>query len=286
MISSSPENDKSLKLRNFFENSIQNQEEIVALNNPTASSLNPILFINSAALTKELYSKEENMKKLAVIPGYKIGFFDGNGEEALEKRALFKKFFDFKNLASIVPKIDELVIKNVQKLKSKNWDSESQDFKKICLEKNLLETFSDITDIILVGEKFKSVNIDGMRLSQAISKSRLLLLQDFFSPANALSSGMVFDSKLTSKHREAINLRKKIKTVIWDIFMSRKQEKNEAKGTSNVNIIDLLIEDDSTRSKENQWTKEEVLGHFILFQSVGSNAIRVFSTQFLELISR
>lgn len=244
--------------------SIDRQEGLVALNNPTTCSTNPIIFITSSELTKEFYSKEMYIEKLALVPEYKFGFFDENGQRAKDRRAIFKQFFEYENLKSIVPKIEAIVIKHLTKLKKTYWKegtSDAHEFKRIEMEEVLLEIFSDLTTIILLGEGFKAIDIRGMRFSEAISLARVLLMEDYFSPANALSSGLIFWSRMTSKHRESTLLMKEIEEYSWKCFLDRKKQNVPPQ----LNIIDLLIQNDATLPEEKRWTKKDILGHFILF---------------------
>lgn len=262
LLASSDKNDMSKTFREFIEESLRVDGGLVAVN--TFDSVNPFLIISSHEASKEFFAKEHYTKKIPLIPNYNFGFLDMAGEKAMERRSLFKNFFDYQNLASLNSKISKLFEGYFIKIKSENWSEDPEDlkqFKPINLHKIYNEIFSDITDIILMGEDSGNIKVQGMRIAEAIGKSVYLLMMDRFSLMNRISGGLTFNLKIGSQQKQAIAIRELLKVKIQEIYKKREKSSSRA----HVNIIDLIIKNNSELPEGKKWTDEEILNHFLLF---------------------
>lgn len=175
----------------------------------------------------------------------------------MERRSLFKTFFDYSNLISIVPKIDLIFKLGIENFKKENWDlekgklsPESLEFKTVDMDKLLIKMFADLTDIILIGGDAKNCLVDGKRLSDNINIYLQLLIQDRFSLLNSVTGGLSYKYKFSSKHRKATKLGEKLRTVIMKTF----EERRNSKASGDLNLIDLIIEDDKSKPEGSKWT--------------------------------
>lgn len=258
---------------------MKKKEDIVASN--SIDSSNPLLLLASNEIIKEFIMKEKYFKKVNIIEGHEFGFFDQNGEEALNKRGFFKKFFDYTNLISLTPTIENIVKKHLNKLIEDNWKNDKSDLKSskiIDLNLVLCEIFYDIVDYVLVGEEFAGVKIDGMRLTQAVNIFIENLGKDRYSAMNSLTGGLYYQLKISSQHRRALYLKQKLTDIIWEIY----QKRAAANKPPELNILDLIIQFDSQQPENKKWTKEDITSHFILFQSAGSDTTKHFTSFLLE----
>lgn len=273
LFSEAEKNDQSSEIVNLVKYAIKNKEDVVVFNAPDHS--NGFIWLLSPKVMKEFFAKEFKFtKKTTLIDNFKAGFIDGSSEKDFKNRALFKEFFDFKNIISLIPQLHKIMDNFFDRLISSNWGNGENSFKTVNMEVEFNEMFSDIVELILFNDpNSKNIKINGMRISEAISKSGMSHLNEMFSVGNALTLGMMTRLGIGYYSREGQIIRKQLSETIIDIYETRKKAGRRSK----INLIDLIIKDDARQPEKNKWTEEEIVSHFILFELAGTDTTKNLS---------
>ena len=156
--------------------------------NDMATTGSFILLI-SREMMQEFFKNEVKIsKKTAFFKTASLGFIDHGGERAMQKRALFKKFFHQDNLVEMMPKLYHIIERHVNNLEDTYWKAGAKNpqFQKIDFSAKLNDIFADLVDFVLLQHE-DSFKINGKRLSSAIVDTLEAMLKPRLSIKNALS---------------------------------------------------------------------------------------------------
>jgi cytochrome P450 len=236
----------------------------------TSKNIGGVLFLTCPLIIQEFIKMEHNVaNKQTLVSKINLSFFWKNGKQAMDDRALFGQFFKIENLNKITPQIIESVNKNFAEVVQKLKNETREEWSKINVNKLLRDTFSDMVESILFGEK---TSLKGEEpLPDLIATYVNRSANSAFSFGNLLSFEMLQIFGLGSYCRETERIYTEIEERAWKIY--EKRLKTGPKGS--LNMLDLMIENSEQTGKP--LTKYDITGYFILLQFAGADTSRTIS---------
>ena len=269
-------NDQFGVLKSLY---MEKSEEELLVFNQSRGTKSLVLLLGRSIISEFFKNEFKFSTKVPLYQTVDFGFIDHGGPEAIRKKGLFKQFFDQENLEFLVPKIHEIVKEKFSKLEKASFFDVSDDdfcdkdeFKKIEFSKISNEIFSDIIEFLVLGHD-SEIKFRGKRMTSLVVEGLVEAGNSKSNFLNSLLGGKLVDYGLLPASNRAHNSFKEIEEEIYRIYLERKQDKNSKEINLNLNIIDLIIQDDT------EWTKEQIVSNLVLFFAAGSDtAIKVIDT--------
>lgn len=271
-------NDSLGKLKKCLEDNAN--EPIVVFN--SIRTLRPAVMLLDGDLIREFSSKELDCStKPKINRQVNFGFFFENGHNALESRAAYAKFFNYRNLCLMSQKINEVIDRMMKEYANKNLTK--GEWTQMDVKVYFDEIFSHLVNCILFGED-EVKYVEGEDLNVTIKH----FIQNSFKvssdPLNCLSLDVLNDLSLLSSTRQCQSIYAKLENACWDLVQERKKQGPK----STPNLLDLLIQFDEDRKAEGKppLTKYDIAGHFILLQFAGSDTSHEISSNSVYALSK
>ena len=207
-----------------------------------------------------------------------MGLFWKNGEEAMHDRALFGQFFKIENLNKLMPQIIQTVTSRMKETSESKFDSKSRDWKMLDVHQLFRDIFSDVVESILFGEK-ATLSGEEVPLPDLIAVYVNRSATSAFSIGNLLSWELMQKFGLGKYCKETDAIYDQIQERCWWIY----QQRLKSGPKKHVNMLDLLIEQNSTMQKK--LTKYDIVGVFVMFQFAGADTSRTISQSFTYFLS-
>jgi cytochrome P450 len=185
-------------------------------------------------------------------------------------RGAFGQFFKIENLNKLTPDIVKVVESHFKNIRDSQFLGEDKDWKKLDIGEMFCDVFSKVVQQILFDEQL--AKIEGKHdLPTAIADYVNLSSRAGFSISNLLSFELMNKFGLGKLCSTIDAMYAQITDTCWEQYNLRLKSGPK----SGVNMLDLLIS--QQKSGEITWTKDEIVGNFILLQFAGADTSRTIS---------
>ena len=210
---------------------------------------------------------------------YSLGesFFTSSGGHALKRRASFSEFFHQDNLKSITPKIHKIIFKNMKEF-SKSERFQKTGFSFCDIHMMLSTCYSDIVDQVLVGGDQKIV-IEGMRLGEYLQVIREAIGKAKFHFLNFLFCGFPGQFRAFPPNKPVLAMIQKLNDSAGELYDQRMQEGPK---DDELNVLDLIIKENSYLPESEKWSRDEITGSLIFFQSAAIDTLLFTMASFMS----
>ena len=239
------------------------------------------VFIVDPNLLQELFSVEIKYLHKLELNLYKLGdnFFNSSGCHALKRRVSFSEFFRQENLKFITPKIHKIIFNNMKNI-SKSERFQNNGFSYCDIHEMLTNCYSDVVDQILLGENQK-ICIDGRRLGEYLIATRDTIEKAKFHFLNFFLGGYPGQFECFPPNRDFIKMKEKLHECAGALYDQRLIDgpKND------LNVLDLIIKENSYLPESEKWSRDEITGNLILFQSAGVDTTLYTMASFMSYLA-
>ena len=240
----------------------------------------PNLVLLDDDLIREFFNKEfDNTIKFLHIENINRGFSLLNGEEALNARSIYSKFFNHVNLVNIAGRIDKTIGRALDEFEAAKFTGQSLE---VHSKELVTKAMCYLINCVVLGEDEKTFDASS-DLSEFIVNYNFNMYSHGNSLANILTLGYLHRYNLFPESKRLWNQLKWLENTIYDRYLKRK----EGQPQPDPNIIDCLVE----RNKElreagsPEIDKSQIAGHWFLFQLAGIDTTMHLVVYALQLLA-
>ena len=265
---------------------MKKDEDLVALNDILGTE--PVLFIKSGKLLKELCSKDNECceREIPFALPVNLGFMLKTGPEALKLRKIFSKFFVQKHLEKITPMIEKLVQQKVKLIKKeilKQTGKDSKKFGKVEMQKYWKDLFSELINYIMFGNE-DYPEVKGMTIPRAVEYLISETTKDVDNhPLNLVFFNIPAKLGILPRCKELKQLSKNIDKACLDMYKKRTKLSPEQRGS---NLIDIMVDHNLNCPEDEVLDENMIAGNLFLFQMAGMDTSRQVTLSSLYLLSK
>lgn len=283
--------DQFAKFKKVFNSNVQ---EKALVWNDSQKLINIIVPIDRS-LVREILVKELDVTyKEPVMPGLRLGIFQKSGDDAMQKRGIFSKFFHKDNFDQILPKIEVGIRRGISRLQQKYWPTinnpstniESLPWVSINMSEEVDELLGDMVSLILFNEESPRT-IDGKKMAIYIKDQIETQSKSHLKKSRYLTSNIIQYLGLDSGRNKSNQMYECLSKACLQMYKERETLRETVPcPKEEMNFLDMIIEENKVLPDSQKWNSDDISENIALIHLAGFDTTSLTFTTALTFFTQ